>query len=74
MKKRLTFEEIFSDEAGISAAFARADRAARLEHKMLGLSMPIWRDGELVWLPPEEIEVGPELEVPVNGANGHSAS
>jgi hypothetical protein len=36
-------------------AIQRAVREAILEHALLGRSVPIWRDGKVVWLSPEEI-------------------
>ena len=40
----------------ISAA-QEAVRAALREHKLAGNSIAVWRDGKVVLLPPEEIEV-----------------
>ena len=34
------------------------------EHKLLGQPIVVWRDGKVVWIPPEEIE----LEEETNGA------
>jgi len=45
----------YSDE--INRAYERAVREALLKHKRAGNPVPIERDGKLVWLQPEEIEV-----------------
>jgi hypothetical protein len=41
----------------IEAALQRAVRQALWEHKQLGHTIVIWRDGKIVHLPPEEINV-----------------
>ena len=38
-------------------AAQEAVRAALLEHKLAGNSIAVWRDGKVVLLPPEQIEV-----------------
>jgi len=43
------------DRARILAAMRQAVREALLVHKKMGNPIPILRDGEVVWLPPEEI-------------------
>jgi hypothetical protein len=35
----------------------RAVRRAVWEHKQLGYPICTWRDGRVVWIPPEEIDV-----------------
>ena len=37
--------------------FAQAGREAYARHKALGIPIVIWRDGKVVEVPPEEIEV-----------------
>lgn len=44
----------------ISEALRRAARQALLEHKREGLPIVIWRDGRVVWVPPQEIEMPEE--------------
>ena len=39
------------------AAAQRAVRAALREHKLAGNSIAIWREGKVVLVPPEQIEV-----------------
>ena len=41
----------------IISAVRKAVRAAVREHKLLGNSIAIWRDGKVVVIPPEEIEI-----------------
>lgn len=41
----------------ITRALQEGGRAARREHKALGFPIVIWRDGRVVEVPPEEIEV-----------------
>jgi hypothetical protein len=38
-------------------AMQRAVRKALLVHKKLGNPVATWKDGKVVWIPPEEIEV-----------------
>jgi len=37
--------------------FTLAGREARARHKALGQSIVVWRDGKVVEIPPEEIEI-----------------
>ena len=49
----------------IGDAMGRAVREALWRHKQLGESIVVWRDGQIVTVPPEEIEVErPEPRVP----------
>ncbi len=48
---------LFNDEARIQAAMDEAVRAAILDHKRAGNPIAIWRDGQVVWLAPDEIDV-----------------
>ncbi len=41
-------------------ALARAVRQALLQHKKMGNPVATWRDGKVVWVAPEEIEVSEE--------------
>jgi len=41
----------------ITAALHEAARNARRRHKAFGVPLVIWRDGKVVEVPPEEIEV-----------------
>jgi hypothetical protein len=44
----------------INRAYDRAVREALLMHKRAGNPVPIEREGKLVWLQPDEIEVSEE--------------
>ncbi len=48
---------LFNDEARILKAMDEAVRAAILDHKRAGNPIAIWRDGQVVWLAPDEIDV-----------------
>ena len=53
-------EKAFRDGAPIDEALRRAVRRALLEHKRAGNPICTWRDGKVVWIPPEEIEISDE--------------
>ena len=57
---------IFEDNKQISQAMGKAVQDALRMHKLLGQPIVIWRDGKVVWVPPEEIE----LEENGHGKNG----
>lgn len=50
------------DMAGTQAAILRATRKAISEAKLRGELVPQWRDGKVVWIRPEEIELPPVQE------------
>ncbi len=52
-KDRIT--EAFSNPETITKALVKGVRDALLQHKKAGQPVVIWRDGETVWLKPEEI-------------------
>lgn len=52
-------DEICRDGSEIDEAVERAGRQARLKHKQMGVPIVIWRDGQIVEIPPEEIIVDP---------------
>ena len=56
---------LLADREKISQALAQAVRDALLKHKQAGNPVATWRDGKVVWIPPEEILVE---------GNNHSAS
>ena len=45
------------DMEALDAAVQRAVRKALLVHKKLGNPVATWKDGKVVWIPPDEIEV-----------------
>jgi hypothetical protein len=48
-------DAILADTARIEAALRSAVRGALRDHKRAGNPIAVWRDGRVVWLPPEEI-------------------
>lgn len=45
----------------IDLGVRRGAARARAEHKKAGRSIVVWKDGKVVWIPPEEIEFDEEL-------------
>ena len=43
--------------AAVEAAIREAVREALLMHKRLGNPVAAWRDGRVVWIPPDQIPV-----------------
>jgi hypothetical protein len=58
-KAPMDIAKLFEQGAPIDEALARAGRDARLKHKQLGVPLVVWRDGQVVEIPPEEIVVDP---------------
>ena len=52
--------ERVDDSALALREMRRAVREALLFHKRIGNPVAIWRDGKVVWIPPEEIPVDGE--------------
>lgn len=50
-------DAIFDDPAAVNDVLREATRQALLRHKKLGQSVAVWRDGKVVILRPEEIDV-----------------
>lgn len=46
-----------SDEETVTKALAKAVREALHQHKQMGNSVAVWRDGKVVWISPEEINL-----------------
>ena len=67
-RHRYTREELLRQAELLTAAGQEAVREALLYHKRNGNSIVVWRDGRVVIVPPEEIEVDPPA------FNGDSAS
>ncbi len=57
---KLTIDEIFADGTLIDQALKKAGQQAILRHKQAGNPIATWRDGKVVWIPPEEIVVDEE--------------
>jgi hypothetical protein len=47
---------IFREGTPIKRALQAATREAIKQHKQAGLFMPVWRDGQTVFMTPEELE------------------
>ena len=50
-------EEALADQEKITDALAIGVRDALKKHKQAGNPVVVWRDGKMVWLKPEEIQV-----------------
>ena len=50
-------EPVIREAKRIEAAMQRSVKQALWEHKQLGHHIIVWRDGQIVRLPPEEIDV-----------------
>jgi hypothetical protein len=44
----------------VERALKRGVRQALLLHKQTGRPIVVWRDGQVVWIAPEDIEIEPE--------------
>ena len=53
--KRVDIGALLEDRQAIDRALQRAVRDAVRRHKLLGNPVAIWRDGKVVWIPPEQI-------------------
>ena len=60
--QELTLKELFEDGRAIEVALREAARDARRLHQALGNPMATWKDGQVVWIQPEEIEIDMEPE------------
>jgi len=56
-RRRLDIDELFRQRTEIDKALALAVQDALWQHKQLGNPVAVWRDGKVVWIPPEEIPV-----------------
>jgi len=57
-EKNTTLTERLRDARLIQQALARGVREALLRHKQAGNPIAVWRDEQVVWIAPEDIEVG----------------
>lgn len=53
-------DAILKDTKGIERALRQAEEEALRMHKRAGNPIAVWRDGQVVWLQPEEIPVSLE--------------
>jgi hypothetical protein len=56
-EKERDIEELVKDDDLIDRAVVQAVRDALLQHKRAGNPVPIWEHGQVIWIPPEEIDV-----------------
>jgi hypothetical protein len=61
-ENKSTIDELFEDGRAIDEALKEAARDARRLHKALGNPMANWKDGEVVWVQPEDIDVDDDSE------------
>jgi len=55
--RRHSLTELLQDNRLIEEAINRGVREALLRHKQAGNPIADWRDGQVVWIAPEDIEV-----------------
>jgi hypothetical protein len=55
-----SLEDRLRDVDLIHQALTRSVRAALLRHKQAGNPVCIWRDGKVVWIAPEDIQIWDE--------------
>ena len=53
-------DRMFAEGTPIDEAVRRGVREALIRHKKLGNAIVAWRDGKVVWIPPEDIQVNDE--------------
>jgi hypothetical protein len=56
-ERERTIAERFADTRFIEARLQQAVREALVVHRKLGNPVCVWRNGQIVWIPPEEIPV-----------------
>ena len=66
--------DFYSDKDAVGKAMGKAVYDALRTHKLLGHPIVIWRDGKVVCVPPEEIELPEELNGQHETVNGAPAS
>jgi hypothetical protein len=54
------FTELMKDSDKFMGEVNRAVQNTLRVHKMLGYPVAVWRDGQVVWIPPEEIPINHE--------------
>ncbi|MGK7902213.1 MAG: hypothetical protein AB4352_12535 [Hormoscilla sp.] len=53
--KEKDIAQIFADGALIDLALKQAVEKALWQHKQAGNPIAVWRDGRVIWIPPEAI-------------------
>jgi hypothetical protein len=61
------------DPIAVAEAAQRAVRRAVWEAKQLGYPIVVWRDGKVVWLQPDEIEVEKPDDEPTSPESNRTA-
>jgi hypothetical protein len=56
-ENKSTINELFEDGRVIDEALREAARDARRLHKALGNPMATWKDRQVVWIQPEDINI-----------------
>jgi hypothetical protein len=54
---RKDIDAVFAEGVEIDRALQGAVREAIRRHKLLGNPIATWRDGEVVWIEPDEIDI-----------------
>lgn len=54
-------QSILMHSPTVDAAIRQAHREAIRQHRMANLPMVVWRDGAIVWIPPDQL---PDFEEP----------
>lgn len=57
----MTFYDKFQDADWVTHAVQNSVRDALIKHKALGVAIAVWQDGQVVLIPPEQIEIPPRL-------------
>jgi hypothetical protein len=60
MATDFTMEQLASQSASVEAAVKLAVRDALIQHKRTGNPICVWRDGKVVWIPADEIQIDEE--------------
>jgi len=63
-----TLTELFDEGTAIDEALREAARDARRFHKALGNPMATWKDGQVVWVQPDDIRIDDDPERPADSA------
>ncbi|MGE3807442.1 MAG: hypothetical protein AB7K24_22490 [Gemmataceae bacterium] len=61
--------ELFKQGTPIVDALRRGAQIALWKHKQLGNPVPAWKDGQVVWIPPDKIEVDDPRPLPPYAAD-----
>lgn len=62
-KPKKDIHDLFLEGTPIDKALRQGVRDALIRHKKLGNSIVVWRDGKIVHIPPDEIQL-PDEEAP----------